>query len=487
MAGVLTTAAQQARCDLHLALLTVEESGAAEYSESYGSRRGRWGAEEDEFEAGEVFDRYMTLSNWQRPDGSASVLGDIPVEMEEFSPPDACDDLAPDEEHFHEATGNEGASFERTYRRAALVLWPSDRIFAVLSQAGLSVTLPYLDDLTHRWADSAGDRQSPLWREAHDLAGHMLAQWPTQDWYSRKVKAPSDAARMLTLLTRLDDTALIEQFLTDVTTAGRFDKGDNTAILAALDRLPSRRSKTLIERIVVGTAIAALGASADLLARAAAAWGPERATTLAGAAARLVEALPGDPAVRAVLREPWQHQSRVDPSVVVDLLMGLSLIDPTLVERSIDHILAWPKTYDLDAVLIPAARTLVGAGATQGTAAIDRLQAACVAHLRARIAEPLSPPSDWQRVSTLPCHCQHCAELARFLADPERQTWVLKAAEVARSHIEDSIQRARSDLDTTTDHRGRPYSLVCTKNQASYDRRAKQRRQDLKDLALLTS
>ena len=122
--------------------------------------------------------------------------------QEEFSPPDACDDLAPDEEHFHEATGNEGASFERTYRRAALVLWPSDRIFAVLSQAGLPVTLPYLDDLTQRWADSAGDRQSSLWREAHDLAGHMLAQWPTQNWYPRRDKAPSDAARMLTLLTR---------------------------------------------------------------------------------------------------------------------------------------------------------------------------------------------------------------------------------------------------------------------------------------------
>src|SRR3954454_23977944 len=56
VAGVLTTAAQQARCDLHLALLTVGESGSAEYSASYGSRRGRWGRRdaEDEFEAGEV-------------------------------------------------------------------------------------------------------------------------------------------------------------------------------------------------------------------------------------------------------------------------------------------------------------------------------------------------------------------------------------------------------------------------------------------------
>ena len=87
---------------------------------------------------------------------------------------------------------------------------------------------------------------------------------------------------------------------------------------------------------------------------------------------------------------------RVDPGIVIDLLTGLSLIDPTLAERSVDHILAWPKTYDLDAVLIPAARTLVSAGTIQGMAAIDRLQAACVAHLRARIAEPLSPPTDWQ-------------------------------------------------------------------------------------------
>jgi predicted 2-oxoglutarate/Fe(II)-dependent dioxygenase YbiX len=485
-AGVLAAAARQARCDLHLALLTVEESGAAEYSENYGSRRRRWGAEEDEFEAGEVFDRRMALSNWRRPDGGASALGDIPVEAEEFSPPDACDDLQPDEEHFHEATGNEGASFERTYRRAALVLWPSDRIFAVLSQAGLPVTLPYLDDLTRRWADSTGDRRSPLWREAHDLAGHMLAQWPTQDWPPRKDKAPSDAARMLALLTRLDDTALIERFLAEITAAGPYDKGDNAAVIAALDRLPPPRAAALIECIVAGTAATAFGACADLLARAAAAWGQERAAGLAGAATRLVEALPGDPAAGAAPRDSWRSAPRVDARFVADLLTGLGAIDAALARRAVDHILAWPKTYDLDAVLVPAVRTLVGAGTTTGSAAIERLRAACVAHLRARVAEPLAPPTDWRRASTLPCRCHRCAELARFLADPERETWVFKAAEADRSHVEDSIRRAGCDLDTTTDRRGRPYGLVCTKNQASYERRAKQRRQDLKDLALLT-
>jgi hypothetical protein len=37
----------------------------------------------------------------------------------------------------------------------------------------------------------------------------------------------------------------------------------------------------------------------------------------------------------------------------------------------------------------------------------------------------------------------------------------------------------------TTDRRGRAYSLVCTKNQASYDRRVKQHTDDLANLERL--
>lgn len=413
-----------------------------------------------------------------------------PWKQRNSRPPDACDGLAPEEEHFHEATGNEGASFERTYRRAALVLWPSDRIFAVLSQAGLRVTLPYLDELSQRWADSAGDRQSPFWREAHELAGHMLAQWPTPDWYPREDKTQTDAARMLMLLTRLDDTELIERFLAEVTAAGCYDKGDNTAILAALDRLPPSRAAALIKRIMAGTATTAFGSCADLLARVAIAWGPKRAAGLAGAATRLVESLPGHstmPEADATSPESWQRKPRVNAGFVVDLLTGLGVINAKLAEQSVDHIIACRKIYGLDAVLVPATRMLLAGDTTsKDLPAVERLRAACIAHLEARIAEPLAPPADWRRASALPCNCRHCTDLARFLADPERPTWILKAVEAERSHVEGSIRQAGSDVEMTTDRRGRPYSLVCTKNQASYERRAKQRRQDLEHLALLT-
>jgi hypothetical protein len=116
----------------------------------------------DEFEAGEVCDRDARLSEWRRPDGTPSALGVLALEAEERCPPDTFDDVDPDEQEFHEATGNEGASFERAYRRTAPVLWPRDRFLAVLNQAGRPATLPYLSNLTERaWRPSGATTRPP--------------------------------------------------------------------------------------------------------------------------------------------------------------------------------------------------------------------------------------------------------------------------------------------------------------------------------------
>jgi hypothetical protein len=403
---------------------------------------------------------------------------------DELCPPDAFADLEPDEQYFHEATGNEGASFERTYRRAALVLWPRARRLAVLNQAGLAATLPYLGELTERWAESGEGLASPLWREAHQLSGHMLRTWPGQvGWYPGRTEAPGNAARLLPLLTQLQDTARIDTFL-DILAAGTFRKGDNEAIVRAVSLLWSERAVALLEHLIASHAATNLSACGDLLARSVAAWGTGRAAELIGAATALVEALPGDPA-RTPPRDPWRRSLPVEPGFLVDLLTALGQIDAALAERAVDHILAWPQTYEPDAILVPAVLGLTGPAAHQAAAAVQRLRTAALEHLRARIAEPLEPPRDWARASAIACACAHCRELSRFLADPDRQSWTLKAPESARRHVEESIRRSGCDLDLVTDRRGRPYSLVCTKNQASYDRRAQQRQRDLAHLAQL--
>ena len=454
---MLAAAAEQACCDLHLALLTVEESGAAEYTGNY-RRRGRWDDDEDdndEFEAGELFDRSVSLSEWCRRDGEARISGVIPAEDDEFAPPAALAELAPDEEHFHEATGNEGATFERTYRRAALVLWPADRRLAVLSQGGLEATLPWLDDLVRRWAEGDASLQAELAAEAHDLAGHMVTSWPSDRYHGRD-KTPSDAARLLGLLTRLADTTAIAGFLQTVIATGRHVRDDNAAIVAALETLPPAQATELVGR----TAAGAPEACANLLARLAASWPRKRRGDLAGAASRLVATLPTKPTARPA-DDPWQApRPALTPAFLRDLLTGLDAIDPALAGRAIEHVLAWPATYGPDSIILPALRDLAAEGPLPTTPAATRLREATLAHLRARVAEPLAPPADWRRPSQVPCRCTHCTALARYLDDPERQGWILKANEADRRHVEDTIRKAACDVDTRTDQRGRPYSLV---------------------------
>jgi hypothetical protein len=485
VAAVLVAAASAADCDLHLALVSIQESGSAEHIGYYGSRRRGWSDEEDEedFEVGEVYDRRETLSDWRRPDGSQPALGDLPFMEDELCPPDAFADLEPDEQYFHEATGNEGASFERTYRRAALVLWPRARRLAVLNQAGLAATLPYLGALTERWAKSGEGPASPLWHEAHALAGHMLRTWPRQaGWTPGRTEARSDAARLLTLLSQLQDTARIDTFL-DILAAGAYSKGDNAAIVWAAGLLPPERAAALIEHLIASHAATNCSACGDLLARSVAAWVTGRAADLSRAATALVEALPGAQA-RTPQRDAWRRPLPVDPGFLVNLLTALGQINAALADRAVDCILAWPQTYEPDAVLVPAVLGLTGQAAHQ-SAAVQRLRTAALEHLYARVAEPLEPPRDWARASAMACACAHCRELSRFLADPDRQRWTLKAPETGRRHVEESIRQSGCDLDLVTDRRGRPYSLVCTKNQASYDRRAHQRQRDLAHLAQL--
>ena len=85
----------------------------------------------------------------------------------------------------------------------------------MLNQAGLPVTLAVLEDMAGRWAANGEGPLSPLWREAHDLAGCMLSTWPTQGCHERESNEPGEAGRMLAALARLKDTARIETFVSD--------------------------------------------------------------------------------------------------------------------------------------------------------------------------------------------------------------------------------------------------------------------------------
>ena len=69
----------------------------------------------------------------------------------------------------------------------------------------------------------------------------------------------------------------------------------------------------------------------------------------------------------------------MEPGFLVDLLTALGQIDVALADRAVDCILAWPQTYEPDAVLVPAVLGLTGQAAHQA-AAVQRLRTAALEH-----------------------------------------------------------------------------------------------------------
>jgi predicted 2-oxoglutarate/Fe(II)-dependent dioxygenase YbiX len=483
VAGVMTEAAHQADCDLYLALVSIAESGWAEYAGGGGYRRSYWDGSDAEFEIGEVEESSHTVHNWRHPDGNRPPLGPLPFEPSELSPPDAFEDLEPDELDFHEATENAGATFDRLYQRAALVLWPRSRQSEVVSQGGLQASVPFLGELVRRWQDSGADSECVLWREAYGLAAQIRRDWPDASWTRQRASDDGWTGTLLQNLIALGDIAEIDAFLVQRTADGAYGKNDNQTVTEALGQVTPTRASELLTAIVSHNAPARPAACADLLARCAAeSMAP--AALMRTAAEALVQSLPdGKPHTPTA---DFSHRPQVPTSqMVVDVLNALEGIDPALAAQALTHFFSYPESYPMDEVLVPTALCLYESERARGNASARALREAVVAHLCRRITEPLEPPADWRRPSGISCTCTYCRDLSRFLADPAQSTWLLKAAQAERGHVESSIRSNTCDLDFVTEKRGRPYTLRCTKNQASYQRRVEQRHQDLERLARL--
>ncbi|MBK1704620.1 2OG-Fe(II) oxygenase [Halochromatium glycolicum] len=542
VAGVVRAAAEAAGCDLHLGLVSVYEYGLAEHTGYYGGwgRRRGWRDDDadEEFEIIEATEEGRVIRHWRLPDGSAPAIGELDIDDNELSPPDAFagfDDIEPD---FQEATGNEGASYERSYQCAALVVWPRSHRGAVLAAGGLGVSMPYLSALLDRWRQAAASDRDALREEAHALALAIRDHWPnkvSRPWWASGHAQEGD---LIAALAEIGDHAAAAEFILDQIAAGTYDAADNAQLVKVLAELSKAQAAELLGAVISGNALVKPAACADLLARYTAHPG-HAGDALRPAAEALLAALPGSAATPAEL-PPEQRYRHEPPSaaLVADTLTALSRIDPDpaetapaeparteraqaeqvrveeqraeeeraqrehagqgLAEQALSLFLKDHERYPIDSVLLPAALHLVEQdrpGASEalpnadsdapGTAA-NRLRNAVLQHLEQRIAEPLAPPADWERPATVQCTCTDCRNLNRFLASPTESTWRLKAAEQSRRHVEHSIQRSQCDLDCTTNKLGRPYTLVCKKNQASYERRVQQREKDLDDRARLT-
>jgi hypothetical protein len=151
------------------------------------------------------------------------------------------------------------------------------------------------------------------------------------------------------------------------------------------------------------------------------------------------------------------------------------------------HVVGHPAHYDLRPVLVPAATAIYGWLAEIPTArpAAARLLEYCRSELRAATAEPVEAPKDWAREADLGCKCADCKALAAFLRDPAARVGRFPLRKDRRQHLHRIIDGRKCDCTHLTERKGSPQTLVCTKTQASYQRRLEQFGSDLKLLEKL--
>jgi hypothetical protein len=492
VAGVLCRAADAAACRAHLSVVHIEESGPAEVH-SLPSRRRHYrdDLEDDEidatgvaYEVVEISDTARYIDHWVAAGDQRPALGRLPLGHGELLPAGALDDEPPDEDRLLESTGNEGVSFERAYRRAALILWPRAGEVEVLLQAGVGAALPMLEEVLAADGASAGSL-------ALDVAGRIVAHWARQSppRHAAGREGPL-RARMLRCLARLGMTALGERFLREVLVAD-YDGSENAALAeAAPAMLAAQPLQELLAALTESAFLRCPRALCELLflldAGNQAQPSPAGDLALRRYAGALVDALPG-------LAARPKH-SEIDWSLAYDetaadadschRLLGVLERLPSGEHHAaaVTALIAQPQLFDPGRVLVPALQALCAAaerGGIDRDAQRLRLWRHCCAFLLARSEMPPAAPRDWSQPALLACPCEDCRALQAFALDPRLREQRFRVRQDRREHLQRQIAQNRLDMHHVTDRTGSPQTLVCCKTRESYRRQCRQHAEDI--------
>ena len=472
VARILAAAAGRADCALHAAILHLEEWGAASYS-GWG-----WDEPDENMEMEEVEDYRQWLDGWVAPDGHCPPFGEIDLSPEERLPRGALDDAEPDEQRIEEATGNAGATVERSYRRAALVLWPASMTLTVVAAGGIDAAVAWVEEELGR---SGVDPEEGV----RTLTARLIDIWPAGRGEFDESDAPA-RARMLHLLLGARDEDGAARFLRNVILA-RYDGSENEALAAVLDMVgPPGAAYFLLDMIGAHlrrrpAAMLGLLWRLDEAGREAAdaAWDVVLREAVRAALEALPAALP--PESEGSLPPASRRPPRFNETAVYHLLaLAWRLGLPDGAAAAAGAVAAAPRIVAPDRV-VPAVLAKLHAeeeGAA-GSAAFARLWGHAADALLARSAEPPPPPADWTITANTGCRCEHCDKLRGFCKDPVARTARFALREDLRAHLQQFIDRQQLDIKHVTERRGRPFTLVCTKTRASHKRRLAQYAKDV--------
>ena len=480
---VLADAAGRAGCALHAAILHVEETAAVEYE---GWDREVEDVGDDEYEYVEAIETTCRLDDWVRPDGAAAPWGALPVLEGETMPAGRLDPGRPDSQRLIEASGNEGATLERLYRRAALVLWRNEDTPRVLADAGADSLVTLLAD-AWRAAQEGAPGEVPV----ADLAFRVAEHWPParRFWGAERDRWLDHATRMLPLLWEIGNRHAVLHFLGG-TVAAHYHPRLNGAVVTAAGDIGAAEMGEVLCAIVRSGLARETADIVDLAELLCARLDGEEDSGWREALRAVVATVCAE-----MLNLGEHRRDRGLPYVPV------GTIEPLPVETLCRFFaLAWRfgLTEEADAAaaffirragLVPPDRAIPALlegllseqseAACNGAAFADLWRHAAKFLLERSGCAP-EPPVDWRLpTDCLTCGCAHCVELRKFCANPDAAVYRFAVRADLRTHLGTEIAQAGIDMRCETERQGRPYTLVCIKTRATRERRLKQYGEDI--------
>ncbi|MFE3450814.1 2OG-Fe(II) oxygenase [Nonomuraea sp. NPDC059194] len=483
-AALLRAAADQAGCEVALALAEIQETwDAFDENEDEDDYYEEEEEEEEKDEDGQyvvqdLIESSITLSHWLDPKNGRLEKISLTIEDAEVTTSTPSADLRPYASEYEGYMGNYGNTLDRWYRRAALVIWPRNLSFASRAEVSALGALNELGEMIHDGAATkardAAQTLAPFWQQA-------VGSGPQDELLANalQVAVGLDADETATML--------LSPFRLEWLTA---------AHAAALAKLAAHYGEVWL---------------ADLLRSWSRSWPPRGY----GHDPNLIEWISDLPRLTAVFQDAGATGTTLAHLILEPSWEWFAgLVRPALTGAATISREEWLTSLGqpFSGILTAAAQsgsTVVLNGASElGRTSDDqvvRLVAAalrssietshpvfgelasnCVGRIRASLARPPRDPDDWSVESPGGCACDLCATLTTFLRDPQRQVFEWKLAKEGRRHVHSRIDMAELPISHQTRREGRPYTLVLTKTKALFEREHRARAREQADLAWLT-
>ena len=500
VAQVLRLVSREVELDVHLAIITKNESGSAESrGYGYGYHKRYCGYRDADWSMVEIDSTTVTLDSWVGLDDARKDISEMNVdEDEELIGGNSLDDVDPEEE-VEECSGNEGATMERWYRQATLVLWPRANIVPMkvkaLIRKGIGVAVKKLQVNLTACHEQGLAADSEQWQECLETTRLLVK-------HLEKSGDIHSAAIMLSNIQSCGDLQLYITFLA-VVAKNSFSAAITSSLLrgckhygwlalhdslCAMLQHNSKNSKLLSECVSLVAALAAEDGPTVIADEQQLHTCRELATMVHTAVIGCsTEAVPVAALFKMLyvvdqpqlLQEAARHvKTRPEQYKVVD--------QPQLLQKTTWSFRPQPQQQVKNS-LVAAVLELggwLGAKAQECGPFVELLEV-CIATLTAKTNVVIAEPATWaMKVPYTPC-CSDCQDLARFLSDPVKQVGRFKMAKNRRMHLHRQLDGGGVDASHTTERVGSPQTLVVTKTRTHLKHQREHQAKDLKVLARL--